>query len=148
MIQYDPNDALACYPEGQYMATLQNAEETTSKAGNPMYKLEWKVYGPGEASMTLFDYILMDGKMTWKLKRLADALGQSDAFKARKFDPAAWCGHNITLDLDVRDDPKYGEQNQIRNYIARDTATIPMALPKTKQTVAEKFEAEDADLPF
>ena len=32
MIKYDPNDAVLCWPEGEYRATLETVEEKTSKA--------------------------------------------------------------------------------------------------------------------
>lgn len=60
--------------EGMYLLTIAKAEETTSRSGNLMLKLEYDV-NDVEGNRKLWDnYVLID-KCMWKIKELFDALG-------------------------------------------------------------------------
>lgn len=138
MIKYDPKDAVLCLPEGDYMATIEAVEEKVSQSGNDMHVITYTVYS-GEKSVRVVDYIPYP-TMTWRLKRLAQALGQEAQFKAGKFDPEAYIGSNVTVTLEIQSQAGYDDKNRIKAWSAA-TVTKPSAI------AAEALPADD-DLPF
>lgn len=137
MIQYNPADAVQCVAEGDYMATIVTVEEKQSQAGNEMHVIGYMVYA-GDRQVQVLDYIPYP-KMTWRLKRLAQALGQEDGFKAGKFDPEAFIGSNVTLTLIVEERDGYDPQNRIKAWSQCSTAA-----PNSSDAPPEA----DPDLPF
>lgn len=132
-MKYNPQDALDCLPEGEYDATIEKAEETTSKAGKEMVVLTYRVYGSREA--TVKDYITE--KALFKLKRVAKAIGQEAAFESGVFKAADYEGRNLRLSLIVKTDD-YGDKNEIRGYMASQLGGKAKAAPLV----------EDSDIPF
>lgn len=146
MIPYNAKDAATTWPDGTYQAALLYAEETTSKNDNPMYKLTVEVY-QGEKAIRIFEYAVIPS-MLWKVKKLARALGQSDAFDAGKFDPAEWIGHGFSVVLATKDDPKYGEQNIIKDYLATDGTRHGKSTGTRPVAASPVVSGDDEPLPF
>jgi len=136
-LNYNPKDAVLVVPEGDYTATLKAVEEGVSKAGNDMYVLTWIVHAP-KGPVTLKDYVPIPD-MVWKLRKIARALGRVEDFDAGRFDPARHEGKNLVVSLSIQEDEKYGDQNRIGNYKAREGAA-PMAV-----TVQPE---KDDEIPF
>lgn len=133
MIKYDPKDAVQCLPEGQYSATLEEVTETQSKSGKPMHEMRFRVYGPNEREVVLTDWIVYPDS-TWKLKKLAVAIGMEREFNAETFDPTACVSHNLVLDITIRE-WNGNDQNSVKGY--------------SKSIMnATKSKADDDDLPF
>ena len=121
-ISYDPKDAVSIWPNGNYTATIDRVEEKVSKQGNPMHELTLTVW-KGAEQRQVRDYIAYPD-MTWKLKRLAQALGVEDAFQAGKFDPEEYVGKNVALTLGIQPAKDgYDEKNTVRTYIRSNGAT-------------------------
>ena len=126
MIKYNPKDAALVWPEGDYQATLEIAEETVSKAGEQMHALTFTAYN-GERTMNVRDYIVYPG-FTWKLKRLARALGAEEEFKAGNFDLNEHQGRNLTLKLGIQPAKDgFDERNRVLGYAPKD------GVPKTEE---------------
>ncbi len=160
MSWYKPEDAKKpVIPAGEYEASIVSAQHKTSKSGNHMCEVVFKVYTfKGEIALT--DYLMPTAEMTWKIKSFAKALGAEQVFEAGDFDPVNYTNKMMRLLLEVKDDPKYGEQNRIKKYInvnegtgpAAPTAnatSVPTGVRRTAPaTTAASSSLEADDIPF
>ncbi len=113
---YNPGDAVACWPEGEYDAILESAEVGTSKSsGAPMQTLSFRVYHPDGREAVVKDYIVNPSTL-FKLKRFAVAIGQGEDFKAGTFQAADHLQTRLTLALSVQESAEYGDRNQVDGY--------------------------------
>ena len=153
-MKYKPEQAIACLPQGDYEATIERAEEVTSKTNKPMLVISYKVYGPHNRTIEIKDYIVEE--MLWKLKRIATAIGQMDAFNKGEFFAADYVSHNLTLTLTVEENSDFGDQNRIKAYkqLSRTgTAARPASNPSPVKSyagsiAAPPMENQDGDIPF
>lgn len=138
---YDPADAVMTQPDGDYPAVLAGWDSGTSKAsGDPMLTVMFTVYAPDGSMCELKEYIVK--KTTFKLKRIAQALGQEDLFNSGAFDVANFMGHNITVTLGTQRQEGYDDKNVIRGYKPASATAAKSAAPG-----ADAPQADD-DLPF
>lgn len=147
---YDPADAVMVQPEGDYPAVIAGWDNEPSKStGFPMLTVILTVYAPDGTQMEMKDYIVNPPKnsgkksMIWKLKRIAQALGQEAVFEAGTFDIAQYMGHNLTVSLKVKSQPGYDDQNVIQAYKPAGASGPKAFVPPT-----EDAGPKDDDLPF
>ncbi len=133
-MKYSAKDASSVFPSGVYMATIKRVDETyedgkpmTTKDGHDMQKITFEVY-VGSGIRFLSDYHA-GGKMLWKYRKLAKALGKEEDFKAERFNAADHVGASVDLTIEIEDNEKYGEQNTIRGYAPHEGAATPPAKP-------------------
>ena len=122
--KYNPSEAIACLPEGEYPATIKKAEEAISKASNAMIVLTFEVHDEKRGRREVVDYITE--AMAWKLKRIAQAIGAESSFLKGEFFANDYIGRHLLLNLTVEENAKYGEQNKIKSYL-RYTGAAPSA---------------------
>lgn len=147
MFAYNPKDAVMTQPDGDYPAVLAGHDEKNSAAGNPMLVVMFTVYAPDGTMCELSDYIVSpppgSGKKStvFKLKRIAQALGQEEAFEAGTFDISKFMGYNLTVTLGTQSQAGYDDKNTIRAYKPA-SATGPVSM------AAAGGAPPDDDLPF
>lgn len=74
------------YEPGIYWFTVKKVEETESKAGNPMFKIEILVdFERGHLAMA--DYLLCTREASWKISQFCKAIGKEDLYKSGNIDP-------------------------------------------------------------
>jgi len=139
---YDPRDAIRCLPEGDYQATVEEMQETTSKAGNPMLVVTYKVYATGRGEFSLKEYIVK--QTTWKLKQLAKAVNAN--FESGEVVQDEYVGRNVVLSLGVEEDAEYGDKNIITAVKAAVTRTPPKKFNPLPP--AATVPASENDIPF
>jgi hypothetical protein len=86
------------------------------------------VYQVSGQEQTITDYVTIpDG--TWKLKQLADAIGQRQAFDSGVFDPAEHINSYFVVELVVEDNEGYSPRNKVKRYAvaARKSPSTPSA---------------------
>lgn len=96
-------------PEGTYKAVIAKVDETTSKAGNPMW-----VYAisPVEHPTAVYPYyLLLEEKHLWKLRALLLAAGKDVPKKRVTVDPESIVGEEIMIDL--TDDEWEGREKSV-----------------------------------
>jgi hypothetical protein len=77
-LDYNPKDAVLCWPEGHYMAELVKVDDATSKVkpdgsgGNPMQILTWNLFHQDGREQAIKDYVV-GPSTTFKLRQLAIA---------------------------------------------------------------------------
>lgn len=125
---YDPkNGNKPVIPAGEYEAEIIGAEHTTSKQmGTPMVKVDLKVFTTDREEF-ISDYLVASATMTWKIKAFAKALSAEQQFDDGTFDPVNYYGRLVTVTLEVKEDPKYGQQNRIKKYAAVERAAVAVA---------------------
>jgi len=138
VIQYNPEDAVAVFPEGDYPAILHNVMEKTSKAGNDMYELIFRVFN-GDREMQIKDYIVIPS-FVWKLKRIAQAYGAEEEFQAGDFNPRKWVEKSLTVSLEVEKQEGFDERNVIKKYAPRHNGPVALVPAPTTN--------DKDDLPF
>lgn len=96
-------------PEGTYRALITKVDETTSKAGNPMW-----VYAisPVDHPTAVYPYyLLLEDKHLWKLRALLLAAGKDVPKKKVAVDPESIIGKEIMIDLE--DDEWEGREKSV-----------------------------------
>lgn len=117
-VNYDPQDAVMCWPEGDYPAVLEKVEDKTSKVkpdgsgGNPMQVLTWRLYKEDGREQLISDYIVIPAA-TFKLKQLAIALGKRDEFEKGTFQADDQVGCNVVAEVGIESQPNYDDKNKI-----------------------------------
>lgn len=120
--EYDPADASNCVDPGTYDATIKKVDDQRedgsplrAKSGEDMLKVIFTVYTP-KGERTLSSYITAK-KGLFRYRQLAQALGKSAEFTAKKFRIQDHVGANIQLALGKSTSPEYGEQNDIEQFL-------------------------------
>ena len=144
MSWYNPKDASSAIPEGWYNAIIEDISAGTTKKGQPMQIVAFRVYGPRE--MVLKEYF--HAASLWKYKNLAKAFGKLAEFNAGQFDAANFRNKSLDVELAVEDSPEYGEQNRVKGFAPDgDQAGMPPA-PRPAAKAAVDDDHDLSDVPF
>ncbi len=140
-LTYDPKDAVTVLPEGEYNVVLEKYEEKISKKGNDMMVLTWKAF-PADNRPPAFvtDYIVFPS-LTFKLKKLAKAMGKMGEFEAKTFQPEDYVGASVKAFLKIDTQEGFDDKNAIGDYLP----LADDAVPAGKFAPASK---KDEDIPF
>lgn len=113
-MRYDPKST--CFPEAWYDAELSAIDGVSKKSGNPMLILSAKIYH-GQDVQVVREYFV-DGQRSslTKLAKLSKAIGHN--FESGEITPTDITGKNCKLYIKIHDDPDYGKQNKISQYVA------------------------------
>lgn len=117
-------------PKGEYPGKIVEAEEKTSKAGNPMLVVHLEIYN-GEQTKFVKDYIVTGGEhpQDWKLVHLAKSCGMA---VDGNVDPATLVDRYIRCKIKIKPAKgQYPEDNAIDDYLPT------VAGDSTEMTVAK-----------
>lgn len=156
-MQYDPKDASSAIPEGVYEATVvtiterrDDGSEMKDKNGYDMMRVAFDVY-VGDATRKLSQYFSAGPSALWRVKKMAEATGLGEKFKAGKLVPGDFLDKNLRLTLAVKDDPKYGEQNEIKVFEPTAVGARPAnagGIIKRVSEMQRKPVIDDESVPF
>lgn len=136
---------------GEYDAEVYQAEEKTSSKGNEMIELRLKVYHDGSPQPILLRDWLLDS-VPAKLKRFCEAAGLMDLYEAQELTADSCVGASVRVNIKIKSDPQYGEQNSIGGYMVKRKLPLkpePKGLGLTAaQRAAVNEELPDGDIPF
>jgi hypothetical protein len=141
---------------GEYDAEVYQAEEKVSSKGNDMIEVRLKVYHDGGPPILLRDWLL--DSVPAKLKRFCESAGLMDLYEAGELTAESCAGSEVRVQLKIKTDPQYGEQNAIGGYVAKRKLALNPPPPKPKPqgtgmsaaqmaAVNEQFP-EDDSIPF
>lgn len=108
-------------PDGDYPFTVLESDEVASKsAKNPgriMIKLKLNVHGP-DGDRHVYDQFA-DWFSEWKLRHFAETAGMLAQYESGTLDARqnALQGKTGYARIVLKDDPKYGEKNEVDDYI-------------------------------
>lgn len=145
-------------PPGNYPFTVLSSQEQASKsaknAGRIMCAVKLNVHGP-DSDRHVYDYFA-DWFSEWKLKHFLETTGNASMYLTGNIDSTGdkWQGFTGFANLEVENDPKYGEKNVVKDYVPRQEQTVE-ALDFTDPTAASRVAkpaptqpADDTDVPF
>lgn len=133
-------------PDGDYPFTVLESDIKTSKsaknAGKEMCAVKLNVHGP-EFDRHVYDYFA-DWFSEWKLKHFCETTRNAKEYESGSVDPSggAWKDRTGFVRLKIVTDPKYGEKNEVDDYIPPAPVTIPAEKP------APASREPDDDVPF
>lgn len=138
--RYNPKDADGdTFPAGDYPAVIEKVEEKTSKKGDAMLVITFRAYS-GDRQTFVTDYIVNPASL-WKLKKVAQSLGELPSFKDGSFDLDSHTGRNLTLTLGVEEAKgDFPEKNTVRGY--------KVAAPAGAFHASASAPEVDPDVPF
>lgn len=147
-------------PGGIYDAEVTDAEERTSRAGNPYINLQLQIFVAPDSDKTKTAYDIIMPKMPRKLAHFCRAIDREDLFNSRSLSAADCIGKSVKLQMGtVRNDKGYLD---IDDYIVdtpyTEATTTPAAaaakqepLPKGPDGNAGKrarAAAAEDEIPF
>lgn len=133
------------FEAGEYDFTVVEAEDTFSKSsGKEMFKLTLGVY-VGDKKRSVFDYVMAEGKMAWKLRHLCDSLGILDKYETGALISPDLTGKSGKAKFDVQEgEGSFSDKNVVVDYIKRSTgAFVPSGHP-----VAAAPDFDSDEIPF
>jgi len=143
---YDP------LPAGWYLAAITMADLMNTKSGTGQYiKVRYDIIGPSHQGRVVFGNLNIRNQSAkaeeigrQQLGELMRAIGL-----ARLSDTDALVGHELSIKLDVRNDPQYGASNEVKAYKAAGTAGSPPAPVGSSPRVAppERPHVPAAEVP-
>jgi hypothetical protein len=153
-MKYDPKDASSAIPEGTYEATVVYITEV-DKEGNPlkdrngydMMRVGFDVY-VGDVTRKLSQYFSASPMALWRVKKMAEACGLGEKFKSGALQAGDFADKNMRLTLTVKDDPKYGEQNEISAFGASTLTARPASKMEQRVSKQNASTLGDDDIPF
>jgi hypothetical protein len=118
---------------GDYEAEVIKSDEAVSKSsGNDMIKICLKLYGRNGDTVLLNDYLLES--FPKKLKHFCDSAGLMDVYESGELSAEHCKGVTVIARIKVKNDPQYGEQNAVEDYVT------PSVLPKCPPPPKPKAE--------
>lgn len=126
-------EAMNLIPKGDYQFEVVSAEDTTSKSGNDMIKLQLKVWDHEGRENTIYDYLLE--AMPKKLKHFAKHLGLIAKYEAGELLADDCIGKCGTLHLVIQEDKsgKYAPKNSVGDYIQKKEFVSSKSQPVTEE---------------
>lgn len=113
-------------PVGTYPATVIKAEETTSKKGNLMLNLQWKIEGGKFDGRIVFDSLVFAPQSLFRVKQALQGLGFPKHFNGN-VGPQDVVGKSAVLTLDIEASTQVdddGEPYPPRNRIKKVRPTV------------------------
>jgi hypothetical protein len=140
-MKYNPDAKRPSFnlPPGEYPAEIIKAEETTSKAGNPMLVVELKAFDVATGRPRVIkDYIVLGGEYSadWKIKNLCQSTGVG---VSGDLVPAELNGLACKVKVKIKPATgQYEESNTIADYLEHDAEATKAAIPAPA----------DSEIPF
>lgn len=124
---------------------------TSEKSGNPMLKLQLKVWDSAGASRFIDDYLVFASTVMYKVKHFWDAVGKPEVFQSGKFTAQDCVGLTGKLKIDIQKGQKkpeekwsgyepeyYPDKNCVKDYVE-----FSKKEPISKPTTEDDFFNDD-----
>ena len=127
-------------PKGIYDADIIEAEDSISKKGNPMLRLNVKVYNPSGGCILIYDYLMES--VAHKLRHFAFSVGLGEGYENGVLDPVECIGKPCKVIVNIDDkDKAYPPKNVIRDYYVTESES-----GTAKKTLNPEHNGDD--IPF
>ena len=133
-------------PKGIYDAEIIESEEAESKAGNPMIKINVRVFRPDGGSALIFDYLL--ASMPHKLRHCAYAVGFGGDYENGLLSAFDLIGRPCKVNVGISQDKnkEFPMRNQINDYVVDAVENCPGAESRDLVKTSTKPTASDSKL--
>ncbi len=131
-------------PKGDYDFQVLEAQDTVSKTGNAMIKINIGIFRGEAMSNRVFDYLVPS--MEAKLRHFCDTCGILAAYEAGTLSAEDCKGRSGRVRLIIEEDEtgKYDPKNVVKDYICR--AAKPLAT--TTAPAPDQIPGAEIDVPF
>jgi len=137
-------------PEGNYEATVESAEDKTSKSGNEMIALKLRCYLPDGSERVISDWILE--AFAAKLLDFVEAAGLEAQYKLGKLEARDCEGANVMLTIAHKKQTKGEYAGQVQASVtgySKVQRGTPRPVVKPKAPIpAGGVEINEDDIPF
>lgn len=136
------------WPEGEYDFEVIGAELKKSKSsGKPMLAIKLKCFD-GNATTFVSDWLVASNSPLplMKLRHYCRSVGAMDAYDSGTLTEFPGVGAVGRLKLRVEDDPQYGAQNRVADYLP--PADTPDGVPASQTIGAARRSHDDDEIPF
>lgn len=129
---------------GRYRVVVEDVESDSSKAGNPMINLWFRIQGGEFDGQTLVDRLTITEKALFRVVGFMSAIGLPTPKKKFSINPQKFLGQQLEVDVDDGEPYNGRVKSEIRGYIR---------VPRTSQSSAteddglEEFSAETTSNP-
>lgn len=109
------------YEPGEYWFTVKKVEETQSKAGNPMLKIEIVVdFERGHLAM--WDYLLCTKESSWKISQFCKSIGKAGLYKTGNIEPIDILNQQGRCEIHHQSNKEDGKKYlRVKTYIIDDS---------------------------
>jgi hypothetical protein len=132
-------------PVGEYDFEVTSAEDKVSKNQSEMIALKLNVYVDGKPRQ-MRDWLLES--MAYKLRHFCGATGLLPKYEAGTLKAEDCVGRAGRLTVIIKDDPQYGPQNSIKDYMVPKATTEPAMTPAPAPMRPVSVAAADDQVPF
>lgn len=144
-VTYNKQDAVKCWPAGEYQATLEKVEDKKSKtSGNAMQVWTFRAYSPDGQEQLISEYVTIPNG-TFRIKQLAAALGKSSEFDSETFQADDQIGSNVLVDLIVETQAGYDDKNRVKKIkMIGEPSTVEPEIPLQRQSPPQRQPSRGA----
>lgn len=138
-------------PPGRYTVVVDDLEQTTSKAGNPMVNLWFRIVeGPSDGA-TIVDRVTVTEKALFRVVAFMQAIGQPTPRRNLQINLNTWLGKRLQVDVEDGEPYNGRVRSEVRGYLrldGEDTAEtaardLPDDLPIEDEAAAWDAAARD-----
>lgn len=97
-------------PEGRYVCEIADITEKTTRSGDRLWRVRFRVLNGPHAGAVFFDHIVFAGAGLLRFKGLCEALRLGSVVTT---DPKDFLGKGVLVDVGIEDDPKWGRRNKV-----------------------------------
>jgi hypothetical protein len=128
-------------PAGEYDFDVLDAEDTLSKARNPMIKVNIGLYVDGQVKNRVFDYLLP--AMEAKLRHFCDTVGLLSQYESGRLEAADCVGRSGRAKIGIAPaKDSYAAKNEVKDYVCRP------AKPLGGGVEVKSNNPDDSEIPF
>lgn len=130
-------------PKGRYRVVVDDAELDTSKNGNKMINMWYRILDGDHADKTIIDRLMPEGKAQFRLVSFMQAIGMRTPKKRLQLKLSQFIGQ--VLEIDVEDGQPYNGRvrTEVRGYL---TATKKSGATESEDLDDIGYEEEDEEV--
>lgn len=107
-------------PPGRYTVVVDDLEQTTSKAGNPMVNLWFRIVeGPSDGA-TIVDRVTVTEKALFRVVAFMQAIGQPTPRRNLQINLNTWLGKRLQVDVEDGEPYNGRVRSEVRGYLRID----------------------------
>lgn len=135
-------------PAGSYDFQVADAEEKTSKSGNPMIAVKLQVFDGDGGHRFVMDYLME--KMAFKFRHFCDSTASLDLYNSGSLTAKDCVGRCGKVKLAVEEQEGYNPKNTVKDYVKHDESAdgLVPAMPLKSTVLKAAANNQDDQIPF
>lgn len=104
-------------PPGRYTVVVDDLEQTTSKAGNPMVNLWFRIVEGPHDGATIVDRVTVTEKALFRVVAFMQAIGQPTPRRNLQINLNTWLGKRLQVDVEDGEPYNGRVRSEVRGYL-------------------------------